>query len=90
MSTHPAIIVGIEFHTPKHKGWTWNWPRPLQICQWTLASAPHHPIYLDTIKRIINATETVREQWTGVGDREDIVSVMEWTGPPVYTDAVLQ
>lgn len=41
------------------------WPRPLGICQWTLSGAPHHPIFIDVTRRVINATRYVDEQVSG-------------------------
>lgn len=41
------------------------WPRPLGICQWTLSGAPHHPIFIDVTRRVINATRYVEEQANG-------------------------
>lgn len=94
------------------------WPRPLQLTQWTLASAPGHPIFLDVVRRILLAStqaanwrsrqaERVRElevagdqeaakrvreasviKWKGGDGLEEGVSVMDWTGPGVWTDAV--
>lgn len=103
LSAFPSIVIGVEIDVPS-VDYEWYWPRPVQICQWTLSGAPFHPIYLDTIKRVVNATRTVEDSsidWeadgTGMnvtsGERvrkEDIVSVLEWTGPPVFSDSVMQ
>lgn len=49
------------------------WPRPLQISQWTMASARGHPVLLDTVRRVVEmALEDPNAQKK---------SVMERTGP---------
>ena len=50
--------------------WTLSgWPRPLGICQWALSSAPHHPIMLDAVRRVVNATHVVAD-WEADRDRK--------------------
>ncbi|GAC93564.1 alpha-1,6-mannosyltransferase [Pseudozyma hubeiensis SY62] len=111
--------------------------RPLQFVQWTLHSARDHPIMLDVLRRILEASEVYRgyeiEQqrdansdgwgwdeksveeakaqakgreshtthpWDGTSMTWkwqaghwrwgwDVLSVEEWTGPAVFTDAVV-
>lgn len=114
-----------------------NRHRPLQFVQWTLHSAPEHPIMLDVLRRILQATEVyhgyeIEQQreansdgW-GWGEKRpeeqkdqakardahtthpwdgtsmswkwqaghwrlgwNVLSVEEWTGPAVFTDAVV-
>lgn len=111
--------------------------RPLQFVQWTLHAAPNHPIMLDVLRRILQATDVYRayeieqerdahsDGW-GWGDKSveakkeqaklreahvsnpwdavsmswkwqaghwrwgwDLLSIEEWTGPAVFTDAVV-
>ncbi|EST05561.1 Glycosyltransferase, DXD sugar-binding motif [Kalmanozyma brasiliensis GHG001] len=109
--------------------------RPLQFVQWTLHAAPHHPIMLDTLRRVLSAStvyrgyevESQREAdsdgwgWGEKGRQKEqakareahtthpwdgtamswqwqaghwrwgwnVLSVEEWTGPAVFTDAVM-
>ncbi|SNX84346.1 related to Alpha-1,6-mannosyltransferase [Melanopsichium pennsylvanicum] len=111
--------------------------RPLQFVQWTLHTAPNHPIMLDVLRRILLATDVYRARtieaereahsdgwgWDekSIEDKKeqarlreahianpwedvsmswkwqaghwrwgwDILSVEEWTGPAVWTDAVV-
>lgn len=49
------------------------WPRPLQISQWTMASARGHPVMLDTVRRVV---EMALEDKNATSR-----SVMERTGP---------
>ncbi len=37
-------------------------PRPSGIFQWTLSSAPYHPIFPDAVMRVVNSTRVV-EEW---------------------------
>ncbi|WWC91016.1 uncharacterized protein L201_005956 [Kwoniella dendrophila CBS 6074] len=62
LSTHPAVIVGIDVDVHSYQGWENGWPRSLGICQWTLSSAPSHPIFLDAVRRVVNSTRVV-ESW---------------------------
>lgn len=89
----------------------------MQIVQWTMASAPSHPIALSALLRILHATATAVD-WTHdhsakiktLNDNGDYdqsaelmdidalsepnkggpVGVMDWTGPGIWTDAVLR
>jgi alpha 1,6-mannosyltransferase len=89
----------------------------MQIIQWTMASAPNHPIALNAILRILHSTahaidwaheheRNIRALKT-LGRYKDMqavrdatvldepkmggaVGVMAWTGPGVWTDAVLR
>ena len=40
----------------------WLASRPIQIVQWTMSGVPGHPIYLDSIRRVVDSMETVK-QW---------------------------
>ncbi|WVF65365.1 hypothetical protein IAT40_000092 [Kwoniella sp. CBS 6097] len=65
LSTHPAVIVAIDVDVHSYPHWEKSWPRPLGICQWTLSSAPSHPIFLDAVRRVVNASHVVQnwENW---------------------------
>ena len=92
--------------------------RQIQIVQWTISSAPSHPILLSTILRILHSTakaidwqhshvdklEKLRDQgksrsmaykeleMVNVLDEPSMggpLGVMDWTGPGLFTDAVL-
>ncbi|WVQ93038.1 hypothetical protein IAU59_000102 [Kwoniella sp. CBS 9459] len=61
LSTHPAVIVAIDVDVHSYEHWEDSWPRPLGICQWTLSSAPSHPIFLDAVRRVVNASRVVQD-----------------------------
>jgi alpha 1,6-mannosyltransferase len=92
--------------------------KQIQIVQWTISSAPSHPILLSTILRILHSTakaldwqhahvdklEKLRDQGksrtTAYKELEQVnvldepamggpLGVMDWTGPGLFTDAVL-
>jgi alpha 1,6-mannosyltransferase len=113
LSTHPAVIVSIDVNVHSRMDWWKMWPRAVGICQWTLSSAPNHPIFIDAVRRVVNSTRVV-EQWDINHDAEiqrlndeqpdnwrsrikqlqsqkkgHALSVMEWTGPGLFSDAVL-
>ncbi|EIW69886.1 hypothetical protein TREMEDRAFT_61657 [Tremella mesenterica DSM 1558] len=112
----PSVVVGIEADVGDRSDWYEWWPRPIQIVQWTMASAPYHPICLQALLRILHSTAHA-VQWshehrrnlkalTDLGMFREVsslrevtvlsepkgggpVGVMAWTGPGVWTDAVL-
>ncbi|CAE6525282.1 unnamed protein product [Rhizoctonia solani] len=102
----PSVFVGIEADVGTRSDWHKWWPRPLQIVQWTFAAAPLHPVLIDTVRRVHYVTAVAeahkaknetsdadsKEHWVG-GEllRDDgTVSIMEWTGPGVFTDSVIR
>lgn len=112
MSTYPAVMVAVDVDVHSRE-WEKYWPRAFGICQWTLSSAPYHPIFLDAVRRVVNATRVVEEweHWRSTEilrikeeahpgwrvemkklsklGRINAMEVMEWTGPGLFTDAVL-
>ena len=113
----PSILVHIclasASYSPESTGLTLE---QVQIVQWTMASAPFHPISLSAVLRILHATaqavdwahkhdgivNTLNDQ----GRYEEAknlrmatvmnepakggpLGVMAWTGPGIWTDAVL-
>lgn len=112
-----SVVVGVEVDVRNRHDWHTWWPRPLQIVQWTMASAPHHPIALSALLRIVHRTAQAADwahaHWRDVQlhlHRNETaaaralmgtsalsepanggpVGIMDWTGPGVWTDAVLQ
>lgn len=79
-----GLIVGLENDVPLHfgKNWTQYYTNPLQIVQWTMASAVNHPVLSDTIGRIYKRVLGV--DFGQLGD-EDVTAL---TGPGPWTDAI--
>lgn len=57
----PQVVVGIEVDVPDVTGWETFWPRPIQIVQWTMSGTPGHPIYLDSIRRVVESMNVVKD-----------------------------
>ena len=79
------MAVDVDVH--KHPTWWTGWPRPLGICQWTLSSAPNHPIFIDAARRVVNATRVVKdwENW-----RQTRIAQLELEQPEGWKDYVTQ
>ncbi|KAF9519774.1 glycosyltransferase family 32 protein [Hydnum rufescens UP504] len=52
----PSLIVGIEADVGEREDWHRWWARPVQLCQWTFASTPLHPVLIDAVRRIYEHT----------------------------------
>jgi mannosyltransferase OCH1-like enzyme len=74
-----SFIVGIEAEGPVEKLTT---ARPLQLCQWTFAGIPKHPI----LKRMIDNIEKQTKKF--LNKPLSISLVMNWTGPGLWTDTI--
>ena len=77
----PSLIIGLEGDATST-----GLPRSPQFVQWTIASAPSHPILHDVLDRIADRTpHSVGQAAKPAAD----LDIMNWTGPSVWTDAVL-
>ncbi|KAL2914369.1 alpha-1,6-mannosyltransferase Och1 [Polyrhizophydium stewartii] len=76
------LIVGIEADTLEYDWPVW-FARSLQICQWTIASAPGHRVLHRAASAAVHA---LREEMT---DGNADIDVIETTGPALWTDVVL-
>ncbi|KAJ1549903.1 membrane-bound alpha-1,6- mannosyltransferase Initiation-specific [Nowakowskiella sp. JEL0078] len=75
------FIVGIEADAGDRPDWNDWYARQLQWCQWTIASAPGHPVVMDAVFSSIG-------KLYGSWDFRSSSNVMESTGPGIWTDAV--
>jgi alpha 1,6-mannosyltransferase len=80
-----GLIVGIEAD-PDRVDWNDWYARRVQLCQWTIASNPGHPVLANIVSSITE--ETLRRQRDGELDKEHMKTVMEFTGPGIWTDKV--
>jgi mannosyltransferase OCH1-like enzyme len=78
-STNVSFIVAVEAESPL---WKTLYARPLQLCQWTFASMPKHPI----LKRMID--NVAKQTRKFINSKLGYSSVMDWTGPGVWTDTI--
>lgn len=61
-ASEPSVVIAVDVDVHAKMDWGKSWPRPLGICQWTLSGAPHHPIYVDAVRRVVNATQYIAQQ----------------------------
>lgn len=64
----PSVVVGLESDCHSYWHHIGGFPRPTSICQWTLSSAPYHPIMLEAVRVVVNHTTAVAEweDWRAV------------------------
>ena len=77
----PALVIGLEGDAS-----TKGLPRSPQFVQWTMASTTFHPVLQNVLDQIVDRTPSYLKQ---AAEIEDEMDVMNWTGPSVWTDAVL-
>lgn len=80
-----GLTVGIEAD-PDRPDWAKWYARRIQFCQWTIRAKPGHPALLEAVARI---TELTRKKKKANLLSIQTTSVMEWTGPGVWTDALM-
>jgi hypothetical protein len=86
---HPQLpvsfITGIESDVPKEVGpyWTKFYCNPLQLVQWTMASAPNHTILIQTVEKIV-----LRVQNAKADGNLTLTDVTFLTGPGPWTEAI--
>lgn len=81
----PQVVVGIEVDVPDVTGWETFWPRPIQIVQWTMSGSPGHPIYLDSIRRVVESMNVVKD-W----DTERKAKAADLLGKLTHSDSTLK
>ncbi|KAH7275720.1 alpha-1,6-mannosyltransferase Och1 [Fusarium solani] len=82
-----GLVIGIEAD-PDRPDWAQWYSRRIQFCQWTIQSKPGHPVLRDIITRITKQTLSMKRQ--GKLDRLVDHDVVEFTGPAVWTDAIME
>jgi alpha 1,6-mannosyltransferase len=83
-----GIIIGIEAD-PDRPDWADWYSRRIQFCQWTIQSKPGHPILRDIVASITEEALTMKQQRV-LKTGKMTKSVMEFTGPAVWTDSVFR
>lgn len=85
------LVVGVEFD--QRDGGTWmDIPHTVQLCQWTIAAAPGHPVFASMIDRAVTSLEELSQRYqTSIENlKPTSFEVMNSTGPAAWTDAVLE
>lgn len=81
-----GLVIGIEAD-PDRPDWAQWYSRRIQFCQWTIQSKPGHPVLRDIVSRITNHTLAMKR--SGDLTRLDGKKVIEFTGPAVWTDTIM-
>jgi len=80
-----GMVIGIEAD-PDRPDWHDWYSRRIQFCQWTIQSKPGHPILRDVVASITE--ETLLRRQAGTLTKDYMKSVVEFTGPALWTDKV--
>jgi len=82
-----GLVVGIEAD-PDRPDWRDWYARRIQFCQWTIQSKPGHPVLRDVVTTITEDTLQMKKRGELQKGKLPPKSIMEYTGPGVWTDAV--
>lgn len=82
-----GLVVGIEADATDRADWSKWYSRRIQFCQWTIQSKPGHPVLRDLVATITEDALRMKKQGILKKDKMD-KSIVEFTGPAVFTDAV--
>ncbi|CCH58883.1 hypothetical protein TBLA_0B00380 [Henningerozyma blattae CBS 6284] len=75
-----SLVVGIEAD-PDRIDWNDWYARRVQLCQWTILAKKGNPILQGLVMEIVK--NTLELKYTHLDD------AMEWTGPGIFTDAIM-
>ncbi|KAK4455165.1 alpha-mannosyltransferase och1 [Podospora aff. communis PSN243] len=85
------VVVGIEFDRLDGGAWADinHW---VQFCQWTIAAAPGHPVFMRMVDRVLASLEDLSKEHHVPVDHVKPTSfeVMNSTGPAAWTDVVFE
>ena len=82
-----GLVIGIEAD-PDRTDWADWYSRRIQFCQWTIEAKPGHPVLREVVSRIVD--ETLSKKRDGRLKKFSDKSVIEFTGPALWTDAIFQ
>ncbi|KAL9112746.1 MAG: hypothetical protein Q9227_003049 [Pyrenula ochraceoflavens] len=83
-----GLITGVEAD-PDRPDWSEWYSRRLQLCQWTIQSKPGHPVLRDAVAFITEEALRMKKLNILKEGKMD-KTVMEFTGPAVWTDSVFR
>src|SRR5258708_23537047 len=88
----PGVIVSFETSAIDTEWKSKTLVRGIQVVQWTIAAKSCHPIFIDVLARIVKKYEdAIKQQSTAhTASLDDTLDVLDWTGPGVFTDAVIR
>ena len=82
-----GLVVGVEAD-PDREDWAEWYSRRVQLCQWTIQAKPGHPVLVDVVANITG--ETLKRKAEGRLNPSTIGSIVEFTGPALWTDAIFR
>lgn len=82
-----GLVIGIEAD-PDRPDWHEWYSRRIQFCQWTIQSKPGHPVLREVVAQI--TAETLKRKRSGLLAKFDDKNVIEFTGPAVWTDTIME
>jgi len=82
-----GLVIGIEAD-PDREDWEQWYSRRIQFCQWTIQAKPGHPVLREIVAKITE--ETLRRKTLGTLGSELVNDVVDFTGPAIWTDTVLE
>lgn len=82
-----GLVIGIEAD-PDRPDWKEWYSRRIQFCQWTIQSKPGHPVLREIVTRVTK--ETLKRKQAGELNKTADKSVVEFTGPAIWTDVIFQ
>ena len=83
-----GLIIGIEAD-PDREDWADWYSRRIQFCQWTIQSKPGHPVLRDIVATITEDALSMKQKKVLKAGKLP-KSVVEFTGPAVWTDTVFR
>ena len=86
--TTVGLVIGIEAD-PDRPDWAKWYSRRIQFCQWTIQSKPGHPVLRDVVATITEDALRMKQKRI-LRDGKMDKTIMEFTGPAVWTDAIFR
>ncbi|KAM5458195.1 alpha-1,6-mannosyltransferase Och1 [Microsporum audouinii] len=83
-----GLVIGIEAD-PDRVDWDKWYSRRIQFCQWTIQAKPGHPVLRDVIANITEEALRMKVEGNLTDEKMD-KSIVEFTGPAIWTDAVFR
>ncbi|KAI0813521.1 hypothetical protein GGR55DRAFT_634851 [Xylaria sp. FL0064] len=85
------VVIGIEWDQLDGGPWA-EIPHRLQFCQWTIAAAPGHPLFMKMAYHTLHALERLAADHNTTLENLELssVEVMMSSGPASWTDVVLE
>ncbi|KAI9653139.1 MAG: membrane-bound alpha-1,6- mannosyltransferase Initiation-specific [Bathelium mastoideum] len=82
-----GLVIGIEAD-PDRPDWHDWYARRIQFCQWTIQAKPGHPVLREIVAKITEDALAMRRAGRLSANDDPDKTVMEFTGPGVWTDTV--